>query len=108
MSDRVPVNFICKKSDLDRFDRICRILHRNRSSVLNELMETFSVSHLAEIRRKSEILAQVDTSLDHHDTLSDYHAGKVGEASKNLSQSMDYEETDNLPRFFLNDGIYNF
>ena len=57
-------NFHIPSAMRQKFDEICRIRKRSRSSILNELIEKFIRSQIAELAARNEAFERVDVVLE--------------------------------------------
>ena len=102
---KVPVNFLIDRNELHRFDRICGIIKRSRTSVLSQLMDGFCATILVEIKKKNKILSQVDQSLERHNHL----VGQRHHQQEMMIQNPYLSDTyDSPPAFFCSDGEVSF
>lgn len=62
-SDTVLTNFHVPRDIRNRFDDVCRLIGRTRTSVLVELMDGYIVSKGPEITSRYQAIANLDQSL---------------------------------------------
>ena len=92
MDDTKLTNFQVPQKIRDRFDRVCKLSGRSRSSVLIELMEDYTVRQTRILLQKSRRIQEADQNIRKSSKLMGYKAfveqreRELQERSRNASE----------------------
>ena len=98
------VNFLIKKSDLDRFDSIASMIGRTRTSILTEMMGLFCSEQIVNVELRNRKLEQLNQALTQQHLLL-VQAEEARQINRPLWQN---DEDMGLPSPFMSDGHDEF